>query len=329
MVSWYKTQAGNNQNDNLMKENINRIFLAATCVWAVLLAGCDAESPMDMDLYPPKVYIVGAVNKIVNRDLHIGNDPDTISVSVAVSGSRPSGQNVTVQLVEQPDAIAYYNSRELSSEVTHYQQLPASNYSYPEEHLTIKAGQVYGTFPIVIKPYQLHCDSLYMLPLKLKSTSSYELTQKDTIVLVRVNLVNSYSGVYYMDGVIRNTGNPTDTLVYKMVRNLKATDNGNTVRMYHYNNEFSEGDKIDYRPTHAFRITVNADNSLSFATWDQFHIIDGGGKYLPDMKLYDFWYTFNDNGVVRKTSGYLYKERKTTEEQRILDNWLEEKRKGR
>src|SRR3546814_7017749 len=81
-----------------------------------------------------------------------------------------------------------------------------------------------------------------------------------------------------MDGVIRNTADPIDTLVYQMIRNLKATDNGSTVRMYHYNNEFSEGDNVDYRPSHAFRITVNADKTLSFTTWDQFHIIDGGGR---------------------------------------------------
>lgn len=312
-----------------MKKYINRIVLGSACGFAVLAAACDTESPMDMDLYPQKVYIVDAVNTIVNRDLDIGNDPDTVTVSVAVSGSRPSDRDVTVQLVEQPDAVAYYNSRELSAEVTQYQHLPAGSYSYPQEEITIKAGQVYGTFPIVIKPGLLHCDSLYMLPLKLKSASSYEMTQEDTVALVKINLANDYSGIYYMDGVIRNTTDPADTLVYQMIRNLKATDNGSTVRMYHYNNEFSEGDNVDYRPSHAFRITVNADNTLSLTTWDQFDIIDGGGTYVPDMKLYDIWYTFDDNGVIRKTSGYLYKERKTTEEQRILNDWLDDNREGR
>src|SRR5690606_12614692 len=121
----------------------------------------------------------------------------------------------------------------------------------------------------------------------LKSVSSYEMTQEDTVALEKINLVNDYSGSYYMDGVIRNTADPTDTLVDQMIRNLKATDNGSTVRMYHYNNEFSEGDNVDYRPSHAFRITVNADNTLSFTTRDQFHLIDGGGTDLPEIELYD------------------------------------------
>ena len=70
--------------------------------------------------------------------------------------------------------------------------------------------------------------------------------------------------------------------MYKMARNLVATDNGNTVRMYHYNLETE-----DYRPTHTFKITVNEDNSLSYSTWDQF-IIHEGVVYHPDVELYDF-----------------------------------------
>src|SRR3546814_19557132 len=114
-----------------------------------------------------------------------------------------------------------------------------------------------------------------------------------------------------------------------MIRKLKAKENVSNVPIYQYNNAFSEVDNVDYRPSNAVRITVNADKSLSYTTGDQFHIIDGGGTYLPDMELYDLWYTFDDNGVIRKTSGYLYKERKTTEEQRILNDWLDDTREGR
>jgi antitoxin component YwqK of YwqJK toxin-antitoxin module len=162
-----------------------------------------------------------------------------------------------------------------------------------------------------------------MLPLKLTSTSAYKLNKTDTVALVRINMVNNYSGLYYMYGVIRNTTNAKDTLVYKMARNLKATDNGQTVRVYHYKNEFIQGDNIDYRPSNTFKITVNADNTLSFATWKNFAIITGGGKYYPDLKLYDLWYTFTENGVIKKTVGYLYKATTTTAAQRVIDDWIE------
>jgi hypothetical protein len=302
---------------------MKNIILLTLALLLFFMVGCDVKSPMDKDLYPQQVTIVGAPDKIVDRDLNIGNLQDTVSISVAVSGSRPSSKDVMVTVGEDKDAIATYDVKNLSALITQYRKLAAGLYSYPSTSLTIKAGQNYNTFPIYITPTTLHCDSLYMLPLKLTSTSAYKLNKKDTVALVRLNMVNNYSGLYYMYGVIRNTTNAKDTLVYKMARNLKATDNGQTVRMYHYKNEFTQGDNTDYRPSNTLKITVNADNTLSFATWKNFPIITGGGKYHPDLKLYDLWYTFTENGVIKKTVGYLYKANTTIAAQRVIDDWIE------
>jgi hypothetical protein len=291
-----------------------------------LLTACDVDAPLDKDMYPQVVYIVGAADRIVYRDLDIGKTTDTLSVSVAISGSRPLSQDVTVTVDEDPDAIEWYNSRELSAEQTHYRKLADDIYSYPQEQVTVKAGSVYATYPIHVNPASLHCDSLYMLALRLTSTTAYELAEEDTVALVRISLMNAYSGLYYLDGMIKNTEDSNDSLVYKMPRNLKATDDGHTVRLYHYNNEYAVGDANDYRPTHTFKMTVEEDNTLTFETWDAFGLLDGGGVYHPELKLYDLWYTFNSNGVIWKTEAFLYKERKTDEEQRLIDDWIEEQR---
>ncbi len=292
----------------------------------LLLVGCDQESPMEQDLYPQQVYIVGAHEKIVNKDLNIGFEQDTIAISVAISGSRTLSKDVTVTIEETPEAIERYNSREVSAEARQFRNLAEGIYHFPLEKVTVKAGTTYSTYPIYIKPETLHCDSLYMLAFKLGSTSEYEMTKEDTVALVRINLMNEYSGLYYMDGLLKNTTNPEDSLVYNMPRNLVATDNGRTVRMFHYNNEWTEGDPNDYRPTHTFKITVNPDYTLSYATWNEFDIIDGGGVYNPEYKVYDLWYTYRQNGVIWKAEGYLYKERKTEEEQRIINDWIEDQK---
>ena len=78
----------------------------------MLIAGCEKESsPMDNDLFPQKVYIVGARDQIVERNINLGNSIDTISISVAVSGSRPLNKDVTVTIRENDDEIALYNQR--------------------------------------------------------------------------------------------------------------------------------------------------------------------------------------------------------------------------
>lgn len=292
-------------------------------LFALLFAACDQESPMDTNLYPRKVYIVGASNEIIDRDVDIGNNPDTISISVAVSGSLPTDKDVVVTIGEDSSAISNYNRRNLSSDDVQYQWLDQSMYSFPFDYLTIEAGDVYNTFPIYIhEPQSLHCDSLYMIPLKINSTSEYELTDEDTVALVRINMVNDFSGLYYVDGRLTNTNNQEDFLKYEMSRVLEATDDGNTVRMFHYNNETE-----DYISTHAFKITVDEnDSTLSYSSWDQFHIYDGGGIYHPSLELYEFWYEYDNNGEVWRAEGFLYRARKSDEEQRILDDWIEEKR---
>jgi hypothetical protein len=286
---------------------------------AILFVGCEEEAPMDRELFPQKVYIVGARDQLVERDIDLGNSTDTIAISVAVSGSLPLAKDVTVTIDENPDEVALYNERNVSGEDVQYQKPDDAIYSYPLEQVTIKAGEIYSTYPIHINPATLQCDSLYMIPLRLSSISDYELSDNDTTVLVRLHLMNEYSGLYYVDGVLKNTTNANDSLVYKMARNLVATDNGSTVRMYHYNNETD-----DYLPSHTFKITINSDNSLSYATWEDFVIYDGGGTYHPDVKLYDFWYEYDNNGTRWRAEGVLYMERKTNEEQDILDDWLDE-----
>lgn len=301
---------------------MNKIVLL-TITLALLFVGCEKEEhPMKKELFPRKVYIVGTRDQLIERDIDLGKTIDTIAISVAISGSLPLNKDVTVTLSENPDEIVLYNHRNVSGEDVQYQKLNDSVYSYPLELLTIKAGQVYNTYPIHIKPATLHCDSLYMIPLRLNSISDYELSDNDTTVLVRLHLVNKYSGLYYVEGILKNTINTNDSVMYEMSRNLVATDNGNTVRMYHFNIETE-----DYLPTHTFKITINSDNTLSYSTWDKFVIYDGGGKYYPDIEVYDFWYEYDNNGTRWRAEGVMYKERKSDAEREELDDWLDEHRK--
>ena len=292
----------------------------------IFIAGCDNKIPMEEDLWSETVYLVGAKDKIIDKSLNIGYDKDTIYASVAISGSQPTKENVTVQIEEFPWSINEYNRKERGSDDILYRILADGIYSFPQEKVEIKKGEVYGTYPIFIDPSTLHVDSLYMLALKLSKTSHFEMAKEDTVVMIRLNLMNNYSGIYYMDGVIKLVDNPKDSVIYKSPRTLQAVTDGNTVRMYHQKNEWSKG-STDYRPNFCFNITVNPDNSVTLKPWDQFKLISGGGKYYPEMKVYDLWYTFEENGVKKKVRGFVYKERKNDDEVRIINDWMEELRR--
>ncbi len=307
--------------NNMKKYKLLSLFMLTLC-----FISCDDEAPMDRALYPESVYLVGAKDKIIYRDLNLGYVQDTAYASVAISGSLPTDRDVTVEVEEYPKAILQYNDKELGSNDILFQNLPSGIYELPDPTVIVKKGKPYNTCPIYVKPATLHIDSLYMIALKLKSTSEYNLTKKDTVVLMRFNIMNQYSGLYYMDGVIKNVANSKDSVVYKSPRTLQAVLDGNSVRMYHLKNEWSKG-ATDYRPSYCFNITVNSDNSLSLVSWENFKLLEGGGTYYPELKVYDLWYKFIENGVTKKTRGFVYKERKNDDEQRIINDWMEEHRK--
>ncbi|WP_034541688.1 BT_3044 domain-containing protein [Phocaeicola paurosaccharolyticus] len=300
-------------------------ILSATLI-TVLMASCDSKIPMEEALWPESVYLVGAKDKIVDKQLNIGYENDTIYASIAISGSQPTSQDVTISILNVPSMIEQYNKKERGSDDIMYRALHEGIYNFPQENAIVKKGDTYGTYPILINPSTLHVDSLYMIALKIDKSSAFDLVKEDTVVLYRLNLMNNYSGQYYMDGIIKSVDNPNDSTVYKLPRTLQAVKDGNTVRMYHQKNEWSKG-ATDYRPKYCFTMTVNSDNSVTLKTWDQFELISGGGKYYPEMKVYDIWYTFKENGETKKVRGFVYKERENDDQVRLINDWMDENRK--
>ncbi len=301
-----------------------KTILSAAFLTAVLSA-CDNKIPMEENLYPQTVYLVGSESTLVDRDLNIGYDIDTVYASVAVSGSLPTPSDVIVEVVESPESVKAYNSRELGSDDIHYRNPGAGVYSFPQENVVVRKGEVYGTYPILIDPSTLHIDSLYMLALKISSSSQFAVSKEDTVVKIKLNLMNQYSGLYYMDGVIKPLDNLKDSTVYRTNRTLQAVQDGNTVRVYHQKNEWVKG-ATDYRPDYCFNITVNPDNSLTLRPWDRFQLVEGGGTYYEDMEVYSLWYTFWDAGRQWITRGFLYKDRQTEDELREINDWMDEHR---
>lgn len=305
---------------------------------AVFMVGCDVKSAMDEDLYPQKVYIKGVGDRIIEVDIDIAQDVDEATISVLVSGSRPSTEAVTATIIEVPESIVAYNFRERAGNQVQYQAPPS--YSFPSDKVTIPKGQIYQTYPIEVGTEEMHCDSLYMIALQLIDPSAYEVSRErtDSIALVRFHLVNEFSGQYNMNGTIRVDTLGSDALEYLKPRVLTATDDGRTVRMYHFENEAANdtdnNPNNDYRRLKTFKFTVNEDNTLSYDVWQDFQIVDGGGEYNEEMDLFDMWYTYRDSitvnnvrePIIYRTEGFLYKERKTADETRLMLDWIEEQR---
>lgn len=112
-------------------------FLSAVLL-AASMVGCDNRIPLEEEQYPRSVYLVGAGEVMINRDLNIGYDVDTIYASVAVSGSLSTPSDVLATVVESPESVDAYNNKELGSDDIHYRNPGAGIYSFPQENVVVK-----------------------------------------------------------------------------------------------------------------------------------------------------------------------------------------------
>lgn len=295
-----------------------KIIQSVLCFMAVfVIAGC-SEFPINEEQYDRIIYLSRAnIDLVKDEYVNYAQEKDTLYVSVSISGSHYPDKDIQITLQEEEGAIDKYNKENLSASAILNRHLPQSAYEYPQTNVTIKAGQATGLYPIYIYPEKLHCDSLYMLPFSIESVSSYEKRTKiDTVLLVRIKLLNEYSGDYYMNGTMKNL-NTKSGAPYLIHRTLTAT-NGNTVRLFHDANE-----NLDNLQSKTMTLTVNEqDHTVTMASWNKFELKEGGGTYLPDLQLYDIWYEYTQDGVDYRVEGFLYKIPKTELKQEDIDDWI-------
>lgn len=298
-----------------MKTIKSILYLA---VVALTVVGCDGKLPIDEEQYKKVVYLTRAIDEVKNEYVNYAYDRDTVYISVSVSGTTRTDRDIRVTFREDNEAIDKYNKRNLSASDIQNRHLPAAAYEYPQEDIVIKAGENTAIYPVYIYPQNIHCDSLYMIPVSIASVSAYEIrTEIDTVLLAKINMVNNYSGKYHIRGSIINLDTESKQS-YDVPRNLVAV-NKNSVRVYHEAPETK-----NYLQSSTFTISVNEDKTIDFAPWNTFNITDGGGTYLPKMKLFDLWYEYTSGSESYRVEGYLYEVPETELEQEDIDDWIDE-----
>ena len=95
-----------------------------------------------------------------------------------------------------------------------YVALPKDWYTIPSYTSVIKAGERYVRFPVRVDTEKIDTDARYLIPLKIVDSSPYPVNeQADTVLLVKVKMINDYSGNYMMKGTEYPMKNGTPDLL--------------------------------------------------------------------------------------------------------------------
>lgn len=281
-----------------MKRHLYYILLASACF---LIQGCSEENPIETEQYMKQVYLVGIAEEggMVSREINFSEDEVETFVAVAASGSQNPNEDIHVSIEEYDEAIDNYNRKFRSGTDVQYQKLPVGFYTIPSMEGTIKSNESYVRLPIKISPEGLHCDSLYAIPLRMKSCDKYQIARQDTAVLVAIKTINQYSENYVYAGTTTNLDNQSSSS-FNLVRNAIAVDK-NTIRIYH-----SGSEKLENVDNAGLKITVNADKSLHFEGWKNLQVISEHGAYDPETSTFSFEIEYKTgNEVIYKTTATL------------------------
>lgn len=289
-----------------MKKNI---FLGFILLGAISFVGCENNDPMSKEQYEKIVYVVGASQNVISRELSYSTIAQETFASVAISGTHLISNDLKVSLSSHNSVINWYNTKYkyLDSDIR-YKLLPGESYSIPSYSTTIKAGEVYARIPLSITTDGLHCDSLYALTFAIESVSDYSYNQTDSALIMTFSFVNEYSGTYLFSGS-RNTldSNETITSTTSMSYNRTFTaTNTNTVRLF---NE-QQAEIISNIRDHCLTLTVSNGN-VTVSAWEDIDIRNAACTYDSENKEFAINYTYKLNDQLYQFIGKFTKQKQS------------------
>ncbi|MBK0379916.1 DUF1735 domain-containing protein [Mucilaginibacter segetis] len=191
-------------------------------------------------------------------------DPAGVPSQFAVNYSGPSNapSDITVNLDVDPAAIDAYND----ANGTSYSLMPASVYTLPSS-VTIKSGERKAVIDVTFKTANFDLNESYILPLRIASVSSGNISSNYGTILVAVNAKNKYDGIWTSTGT--------------MVDNTTASLTG----FYPY----------DYQMITQSATAIAAFDPVYFGTY--IHMIKSGGN-VSGYGSFSPVFTFDDSGKI-------------------------------
>lgn len=293
-----------------MKKYIN-YGIALSILMAVFTA-CDDEFLLDKEQYIKKIYLIGASDKVLSKNLAYHTQEQETFTTVAISGSLLPDRDVSVTVANYEPGIAWYNNKyKYLAEDIKYQALDPAYYSIPSYTTTIKAGETYAKVPIKINTQNLHCDSLYALSFKIESVSDYEINKTDSTLILTFKMVNEYSGTYLFE-VTRYSvsedaegndvlSNPT---VMSVMRTLNAV-NVNTVRFFNEQNNETIANIKNY----CINLQIESDNKVTMSSWESLDLVESDCSYNPESMSFALDYKYKVGDQMYRIVGTLSRQK--------------------
>ena len=284
-------------------------LLPALLLMSLVLSSCDENEQFRGELYKKVIYLLSNSDYTFENEHALGQST-TGYVTVYCSGTEHIDKDVTVVLEHDPDAIYKYNYMYYDIDESRYaHELDPSKYTIASYQTVLRANATdnYSLLPIEINPDGLSPDSIYFIPLRIKSVSDYEVNPNKQYVLYRVLLKNEYATMasttyYQVTGTETRELGEENTASGISVTRIFAPLSKNKVRCFAgthtYNPSNVSKSEID---TYAMTLTINDDKSITIAPYADLEVEMLGGSA-------DNYCSTNKRGMTVFNLHYRYKD---------------------
>ncbi|MGI6135779.1 MAG: BT_3987 domain-containing protein [Petrimonas mucosa] len=264
-----------------------KIFIA--CIVVFGFSGCNTDSIYQEEQYKTLVYLLSGSDNVFATSYTLNEDEPVRYVSIGCGGSNSNEQDITVTLEPYPEMLDKYNSLNYDYQSEYAKLLPADRYEIESYSVTLpaKSNYHYARLPIKVRPLGLSPDSLYFIPLRIKSVSRYDVNEEKRDVLFRVAIENDYAEqlvpTYYV-----KSGSMTDPITVLSGTKLVQPLEKDKVRMFVGNEIYGSTTTVEDIERLSIVVQINEDNSLTITPYGSMEVemldnVNGYNRYVPDL----------------------------------------------
>ena len=296
--------------------------IVAFCL--VCCASCNNDAIYQDELYKTVVYLLSGSENVYTESYTLNETEPVGYFSVGCGGSKFNAEEIVVTL--EPDAaiVDQYNKNNFDYESSYAKILPADRYTIDSYTVTIPANptEQYVKVPVKVRPLGLSPDTIYFIPLAIKSVSRYEVNEEKSTLLYRVTIENDYAGQavttqYTKKGTVRNQSNDSITILSgsKIVQPLTK----DKVRMFTGNNTQTQLSTVANIKKFAVTVQIKGDNTLNITPYGNIEVeqLSADGYNIYDPKVMQ--------GTKAQRVFYLYYRYRTLNNNGTFSSWMEVK----
>ena len=265
--------------------------IATLCL--ICCISCNTDEIYEKEQYKYVVYLLSGSQNVYTESYTLKETEPVKYFSIGIGGSKSNTEEIVVTIETDNILLNQYNRNNFDSEASYAKVLPADRYDISSYTVTIPANPTdqYVKVPVKVRPLGLSPDTIYFIPLAIKSVSRYEVNEEKYNMLYRVTIENDYARqqtttYYTKKGSVVNQSNNLETILSgnKIVQPLTS----DKVRMFTGNNTQGALTTVEDIERLAIEVQIKPNNTLDITPYGtvQVEMLEADGYNIYNPALY-------------------------------------------